>query len=584
MQQNGKTENEDFLAEAFTNEPKRENKPEDEEGLPLNQARLFGQRAENRPALALPGLTAMMAFLIALVTDLLTYSYRIGMQWAILVVLLLAGGLILAVLNKKRLPWQSLALSGLAGLLAVLSAVRSEGRTVLGLNLLSLSALVILAITYLNGQWMQYRLREHIIGRVKLIFSGVTAVPAAIINAFKLREDPKAPDAKGRGLLKAVLIGLLIALPFIVLLGTLLAGADEAFSKLLGNFVRWLRFDNLGDIFSQGLFIGVLAWIIFGMYAHAFTESSVTEKIEPDRPLFRAFLGNTEAAVVLGSVNLLFALFLFVQARYFFAGQNAVESLGLTYSSYAVKGFNELIMVACLVFFIHYVLSSITRRVTQRQRRLISALATLMVLQVGVVLTSAHMRLALYEQMYGFTQLRLISHLFIPFIGLVLLASVLMELKRAFKHTAIVLFGTAVAFSLCLAFVNVDATVARLNIQRAVTGEKLDYAYLIHDLSEDATPVMVERWQAAELPSSARADLGAVLACRANLFAGRTGRAQPWWGYDLAEHTARRAYGAYASQWPTLEEDSDGSEDSMPSMTVSIQGETYYCGQKPEGH
>ena len=83
MQQNGKTENEDFLAEAFTNEPKRENKPEDEEGLPLNQARLFGQRAENRPALALPGLTAMMAFLIALVTDLLTYSYRIGMQCSV---------------------------------------------------------------------------------------------------------------------------------------------------------------------------------------------------------------------------------------------------------------------------------------------------------------------------------------------------------------------------------------------------------------------------------------------------------------------------------------------------------------------
>ena len=190
--------------------------------------------------------------------------------------------------------------------------------------------------------------------------------------------------------------------------------------------------------------------------------------------------------MVLGSVNLLFALFLFVQARYFCRAKTR-WSLGLTYSSYAVKGFNELIMVACLVFFIHYVLSSITRRVTQRQRRLISALATLMVLQVGVVLTSAHMRLALYEQMYGFTQLRLISHLFIPFIGLVLLASVLMELKRAFKHTAIVLFGTAVAFSLCLAFVNVDATVARLNIQRAVTGEKLDYAYLIHDLSEDAT-------------------------------------------------------------------------------------------------
>ena len=90
MQQNGKTENEDFLAEEFKNEPERENKPEDEEGLPLNQARLFGQRAENRPVLALPGLTAMMAFLIALVTDLLTYSAS-ACSGAILVVLLLAG-------------------------------------------------------------------------------------------------------------------------------------------------------------------------------------------------------------------------------------------------------------------------------------------------------------------------------------------------------------------------------------------------------------------------------------------------------------------------------------------------------------
>ena len=54
------------------------------------------------------------------------------------------------------------------------------------------------------------------------------------------------------------------------------------------------------------------------------------------------FLGFTEAAVVLGAVVVLFALFVVIQFQYFFGGQTNIGVQGYTYSEYARRGFGEL--------------------------------------------------------------------------------------------------------------------------------------------------------------------------------------------------------------------------------------------------
>ena len=125
-----------------------------------------------------------------------------------------------------------------------------------------------------------------------------------------------------------------------------------------------------------------------------------------------------------------------------------------------------------------------TKRESAARARL-SILAGLLLAQVGVMLVSAFQRLRLYEQAYGFTSLRLAAHVFMVFLGVLLLALILMELTRSFHRLGLALVLGLMAFALVMVGINEDALIANQNIQRAVRGEELDAGYLIYSLSND---------------------------------------------------------------------------------------------------
>src|SRR5207245_8000783 len=61
-------------------------------------------------------------------------------------------------------------------------------------------------------------------------------------------------------------------------------------------------------------------------------------------------LGIVPVATALGLIDLLFLLFVVVQARYFFGGTTLIEhTTGLTYAEYARRGFFELVTASGLV-------------------------------------------------------------------------------------------------------------------------------------------------------------------------------------------------------------------------------------------
>jgi len=106
------------------------------------------------------------------------------------------------------------------------------------------------------------------------------------------------------------------------------------------------------------------------------------------------------------------------------------------------------------------------------------------------MLISAFQRLRLYEQAYGFTSSRLAAHVFMVFVGLLLLALIIMELTNSFRKLGLVLVLGVLAFALVMVGLNEDALIAKQNLERAVQGEKLDAAYLVHGLSNDAVPTL----------------------------------------------------------------------------------------------
>ncbi len=103
---------------------------------------------------------------------------------------------------------------------------------------------------------------------------------------------------------------------------------------------------------------------------------------------------------------------------------------------------------------------------TETQRRTFSILGVVLVGLVIVMLISAYQRLVLYEMAYGFSRLRTYTHVFMIWLGLLLVAVVVLEATRRERAAGLAMLLTAVGFILSSGLLNVDAFIVQRNIQR----------------------------------------------------------------------------------------------------------------------
>ncbi len=284
--------------------------------------------------------------------------------------------------------------------------------------------------------------------------------------------------------LSAVGRGLALALPVLAVFGALLAGADAIFAQLLS---RTLRLD-VGRLVSHVVLTGFFAWVAGGYLRQWHMGAPAgTGAIGPVRPR----LGIVEVAVPLALLDLLFAAFMIVQVRYFFGGDATVQATGgLTYAQYARQGFFELVAVAALVLPLLLGAETLLERRGPGDEWLFRGLAGTQLVLVLAIMVSALQRMRLYQATYGLTEDRLYATAFMGWLAVVsiwLAATVLAGRKRRFAFGALVTAGLAAGV---LNLVNPDALVARVNLGRAVRGERFDAAYLPM-LSGDAVPELV---------------------------------------------------------------------------------------------
>lgn len=519
----------------------------------------------------------LIALGAAVVLDLLFFEKMWGWHWAVAVNLYLAAILVSTRLEGKKLPTSSVTLMVLTSLTALLTGFRNANATTTALVLFSGLGMLLVTVSLLNGQWMQFRLREWIGELFKLIPSGVIGTPLLILEGIQRSQESKeqTPQKSKRGM--AILRGVLITIPLLLLIGLLLAAADAIFSDMLGSAFDWLKFDIFDNFIPHTLIILMLTWLGTAALWHALTKSGKSLSIQLDQPLFKPFLGMTETSIALISLNLLFAFFLVVQFRYFFAGSANVSIDGFTYAEYARRGFFELVAVALIASIVYFSLASFTKRVTQAKKRAFSVMAGLLLAQVGVMLISAFQRLRLYEQAYGFTNSRLAAHVFMVFVGMLLLALFIMELTNSFRRLGLVLVLGLLAFALVMVGLNEDALIARLNLERAVQGEKLDAAYLVHSLSNDAVPTLFRTMDDASLDPELQEKLKQVMACRYGKFNEVYGDA-PWQSTSISTLVAGKLYEQQHDE--VLGSVPLNEEDGL--ISVTIDGQEIWCYGAPE--
>lgn len=486
--------------------------------------------------------------------DFLFWKHTPGVSFAIYALATLGAGFILLRREGAHPAKQTWLLLPFLLFFLAITVLRREPLTAFLTHLLTLLLMAILAVTYRGGKWVEYSFADFFRQAFNLVIS-ILVRPA---TAFSAARRATQETATKRSTFWSIARGLLLALPIVVIFAALLASADPLFGQRLNALVALLRLENLPEYLFRLFYILIIAYVLSGIYLHAFERSAEEPLLGREKPLIPPFLGFTEAAIVLGSIGLLFATFVMVQFQYFFGGERNIHLDGYTYAEYARRGFGELVIVAFFSLLLFQVLSTITRREHPQQRRGFSALGIVLVLLVGVILLSAYQRLSLYEMAYGFTRLRTYTHVFMIWLAILLLAAAILDLLHRQRAFAVICLFTLLGFGISLSLLNVDAFIVQQNVERFQKGEELDIPYLT-SLSTDAIPAIVAEYRSPAADQATREHLAATLSCI--LSETRPRSSDPSWrAWNLSEARARallrsvepelRAYRVDDSNWP----------------------------------
>jgi hypothetical protein len=508
------------------------------------------------------------SLIIAWIFDLFFWKNTPGISFFIYVVLLATAAILLARLENKRAAWFSLLLLIPLAFFSGMTFIRLEPFTQVINYSMSLGLLALFAMTFQGGRWVIYSGSDYIAGFFRLCGS-------AIVRAGEmwtaLRRQPKDAENKKPSTVWPVIRGLLLALPVVVIMASLLASADPVFSKSLADLTSIFKIKNLGELIFRAIYILALTYALMGVFLHIFFASQDDRLIGLDKPVISPFLGWVEAIIILASVDILFTFFVGIQFRYFFGGQTNVNIEGYTYSEYARRGFGELVLVAFLSLLLFQGLSAITHRQQSDQRRWFSLLGIGLVALVVVILVSAFQRLLLYEQYYGFSRLRIYPHVFMIWLGILLVATVILEVVQRQRAFALAVCLALVGFGVTINLLNVDAFIARRNVERAALGWELDMPYLT-SLSDDSTPAMFEMFNASGYSQTIKNEIGASLACKAEI-AKNEQKQKPWVSFHLGKYQAAARFDTYhdrLAEYPIR-------QTEQHDLMVSVNGEEKSC-------
>ncbi len=334
----------------------------------------------------------------------------------------------------------------------------------------------------------------------------------------------------------ALLRGILLAFPILMIFAALLVSADLVFADYVEDALRWFDLERLADWLRRIFIVSASGIFFLGALVSALRERGEKPAIALRRPSISPFIGFIESVVVLGALDLLFVSFVAIQFAYLFGGQENITAAGYTYSEYARRGFGELVVVAFLSLGLIMALGTWAKRQEKRQDTWFNGLSAALVGLVSVILLSALKRLLLYENAYGFTRLRTYTHVAIYWMGLLFIVFLALLITGHMRRFVLVAALCAVGFVATLNLLNVDAFITARNTIRLVETGEIDIDYL-SALSYDAMPGLIHLAQ--ESPNWVRAELLPHLACRQSLLFDRDEKIS-WQSYHLSHKMAQK--------------------------------------------
>jgi hypothetical protein len=490
------------------------------------------------------------AALIGVVAQAWLFRTALGINVVLLTAAVLATGWLIARLAGRAnrldpldawLPVGALVVAGMIGL-------RSDP-TLVFLDAVTGATLLAASMAALAGAAVTRRSALGIIGLGTVVLGWICV--GILRVSFAARRPADTPSWRSRlpAGVAPIARGLLIALPVLLVFVALFASADAIFATLAGNLFA-LQVD-LGELPVRVVLGFFVAWPVVGLLAVAVGAVGIDRRsaapipqslgaaaAEP-LPLLPG-LGVTEAVTILVAVDVLFALFVILQLAYLFGGLDTMAAGGITYANYARGGFFQLVAVTVLAGGLVVCLHAVVER---RTRAFVGSCVGLAALNV-IVLASAALRLALYQQAYGWTELRFYIDATIAWLGIGIVAATVLLVRDRMRWLPHAMTIAAVGVLVAVNVIGPLRLVADQNVARLLDPSRvppdgrrgLDVEYM-RTLTDDAVPAL-----AAALPALAGDEHAAVSRWledrRVELGRPET---TAWPAWNLARAEARRA-------------------------------------------
>lgn len=280
-----------------------------------------------------------------------------------------------------------------------------------------------------------------------------------------------------------VLVGLLCAVPVLIVVIPLLRASDDAFRGMMDKI-----FENAGNTAFKAVF-GVMMSVFAVSYGFSLKNGHTVREKE------RKFAGieNVYILSFMSAISLCYLFYLFSQLAYFFSAFKGFLPDGeITYAQYARKGFFEM----CVIAVINFVLVSAAMLLAKKQEGKIclpiKLLATFVAVFTLVIIATAISKMVLYINEYGMTVRRLTTSAFMVFLAVVFISVILRIYigKINVVKTALLTAGCVV---LLLGVVNVNRICAKYNYESYIAGRhKTVDVEALYNLGDEGIPYIVK--------------------------------------------------------------------------------------------
>ena len=256
------------------------------------------------------------------------------------------------------------------------------------------------------------------------IMGMINAVSTSILSIVGGRGKVKSVGQTGS--YRALLIGVVLGTPVIIILTSLLTQGDPVFA----NYVReLLNFEISGEMWARIIFSTVLFILLIPV---VFVE--IKRRFVSPVGMVTKMTWTSEVSVVVAMVIVVLGVFLAVQWPYVFAvvaKETDLSRFGVaTYSEYVTRGFGELIAVVGLLWGVSWMAILTYKNTAIKMQKVLQFLHITLGIELFVFIASIFRRVWLYQQYHGQTLSRIYGVAFLIWLTGMLIWQALRYVRR----------------------------------------------------------------------------------------------------------------------------------------------------------